>query len=111
MRLANLHEAWSKREVKDLSLRVGKRGTEGEYLHIEIPPGCNVVILCKMKQNGLEPFHLCLPHQVQVERLRAILERESDVRDIVAVPVQSDQYIPLLLGYTEVRTTRMEKTL
>ena len=46
-----------------------------------------------------------------VELIRDILEWEEDVCDIVAVPAQSDQYIPLLLGYKEVRTTRMEKTL
>lgn len=76
------------------------RGTFGEWFDSsDVKPKSNnvydAVILCKNNGTGLDPLYLRLPHQIYRKDLKDILAEFPDTKDLVAIPVNSSDYINL----------------
>jgi hypothetical protein len=65
----------------------------GASLKVPMPKGCDVLILCRDRRYGYEPFRLLLPHQVYEANLRGFFDSETEA--IVAIPASSKHYVKL----------------
>ncbi len=67
----------------------------GYKCELDAPLDADVVILCKNTGKGLEPFALCLPHQVYIKKIDAAMTNMNglSMNDIVAIPARSKEYI------------------
>lgn len=71
-----------------LRFRVRVCPTFGRYYEFDMPPGCNVVIVCENNGFGLKPLRVCLPHQVYVKDVK-------DIKGLTIIPACSNHYIEM----------------
>ena len=67
----------------------------GDMCKLDIPDGCDLVVLAVNDGFGLKPISLCLPHQVYVKDIQKLL-KEHEAKEIVAIPISSDTYISII---------------
>ncbi len=67
----------------------------GEQCDLDTPLKTGAVVLCRNTGRGLEPFTLCLAHQVYVKKVESAMESMNglSINEIVAIPIRSEEYI------------------
>ena len=81
---------------KDITILTPIRSTDfGLQCVLDTPPGAGAVILCRNTGKGLEPFTLCLNHQVYVKKIEKAMEDMDglSMNEIVAIPFRHEENI------------------
>lgn len=82
--------------MESIEILVPTRHTDfGDQCILDTPLGAEAVVLSRNIGRGLEPFTLCLDHQVYTKKIEAAMEGMSglSINTIVAIPVRSGEYI------------------
>ena len=84
------------KDMKKITILTPIRSTDfGIQCELDTPPGTGAVILCRNTGTGLDPFTLCLDHQVYIKKIEATMEdmNGASINEIVAIPIRSEEYI------------------
>jgi hypothetical protein len=90
-----MKQRWSRREVSEVEYTVPLHTGSMPFLQIDSP--AEVVILCRLTSSGLEPFRLCLSHQVTPRVVEE--ELKAGATQVVAIPARRDEYVSLVRSF------------
>lgn len=69
----------------------------GKMLKYQIPPDCDMVILC-IDLYRHQPVHVLLPHQVYLKDLSVLVREHPGVRGITIIPCRSGEKLTVPLA-------------